>query len=61
MGVFSLCHAVGMTFGVPLGGLILDRLGPVVLWTGCLLCGLAATVCLVAMSRSYANRASSFR
>jgi len=45
MGVFALCHAVGMTGGVPLGGQILDRFGPTVLWPTCFL--LAATAAVV--------------
>lgn len=35
MGVFSLCHAVGLSFGAPLGGRVLQRLGPTALWSGC--------------------------
>jgi len=55
MEVFSLCHAIGMTVGVPTGGFILDRIGPTFLWNGCLVCGVAATVCFVAMHRSHAS------
>jgi predicted MFS family arabinose efflux permease len=37
MGVFSLCHAVGLTIGAPVGGRLLDRWGPQVLWPACFL------------------------
>ena len=42
MGVFGLCHGIGLTFGVPLGGYILDRFGPDVLWPGCFFCSITA-------------------
>lgn len=35
MGVFSLCHAVGITIGAPIGGEILSRFGYRVLWPAC--------------------------
>ena len=35
MGVFSLCHAIGLTVGAPAGGRILDTWGPDVLWPLC--------------------------
>lgn len=35
MGVFSLCHAIGLTVGAPAGGRILDTWGPNVLWPLC--------------------------
>ena len=35
MGVFSLCHAIGLTVGAPAGGRILDTWGPGVLWPLC--------------------------
>lgn len=44
MGVFSLCHAVGLTCGVPLGGLVLERHGALALWGGCFVCATAAAV-----------------
>ena len=37
MGVFSLCHAVGLTVGAPAGGQILGRWGAHVLWPTCFL------------------------
>ena len=43
MGMFALCHAVGMTGGVPLGGQILDRWGPSVLWVACFALAMTAT------------------
>lgn len=42
MGVFSLCHAIGLTGGVPLGGRILEQWGPHVLWPCCFLCAMTA-------------------
>ncbi|MFC1758545.1 MDR family MFS transporter [Planctomycetota bacterium] len=42
MGVFSFCHAAGIAFGAPLGGQVLDRWGPNVLWPSCF--------CIVAIS-----------
>ncbi|MEZ6127694.1 MAG: MFS transporter [Planctomycetaceae bacterium] len=45
MGIFALCHAVGTTGGVPLGGQILDRFGPLVLWPTCFV--LASTAAAV--------------
>lgn len=35
MGVFSLSHALGFAIGAPLGGQILSRWGPTVLWPIC--------------------------
>ena len=35
MGVFSLCHAAGIAFGAPIGGQVLDRWGPNILWPSC--------------------------
>jgi MFS family permease len=35
MGAYSLCHAVGLSIGAPLGGRILDRWGSQVLWPTC--------------------------
>jgi predicted MFS family arabinose efflux permease len=43
MGVFSLCHGVGMMVGAPLGGMVLDRLGSARLWSGCFGVLMAAT------------------
>lgn len=52
MGVFGLCHGFGLTFGVPLGGWVLDRFGPAVLWAGCFACSMAAAfVYLVILRR----------
>ncbi len=47
MGVFALCHAVGMTGGVPVGGQILDRFGPGVLWPACFVLAMMASVVYV--------------
>lgn len=45
MGIFSLCYAIGLTIGAPIGGRILDQSGPRVLWPTCFLVGiLAATI-----------------
>lgn len=44
MGVFGLCHAVGLTFGAPIGGWILQHHGPTILWPACCCCSLAASV-----------------
>lgn len=35
MGTFSLCFAISISGGVPLGGWVLEHFGAVVLWTGC--------------------------
>ena len=35
MGVFNLSHALSLMIGAPLGGEILARFGPQVLWPGC--------------------------
>lgn len=35
LGVFAMTHAVGLMIGAPLGGQILEKFGPFVLWTGC--------------------------
>jgi predicted MFS family arabinose efflux permease len=35
MGAYSLCHAVGLSVGAPLGGRIFDRWGSHVLWPSC--------------------------
>lgn len=35
MGVFSLSHALGFAIGAPVGGQILERWGPTVLWPVC--------------------------
>ena len=51
MGVFSLCHAIGLTGGVPLGGQILDRFGASVLWTACFACGMTAAAVYVVIYR----------
>ncbi|MDG1893943.1 MAG: MFS transporter [Fuerstiella sp.] len=42
MGVYSLCHAVGLSIGAPLGGRILDRWGSQVLWPTCFAVMIAA-------------------
>ena len=42
MGIFGMCHAVGLTIGAPLGGEVLSRYGPQVLWPACSLVVLAA-------------------
>ncbi|MEZ6059229.1 MAG: MFS transporter [Planctomycetaceae bacterium] len=42
MGVFGMCHAVGLTIGAPLGGEIYARHGAQVLWPGCSLVVLAS-------------------
>ncbi len=44
MGVFALCHAIGMTGGVPLGGQILERYGPTVLWPMCFALAMTASI-----------------
>ncbi|MCA9048692.1 MAG: MFS transporter, partial [Planctomycetaceae bacterium] len=47
MGVFGLCHAVGITIGAPVGGYVLDRWTSQVLWPACCLVVLAATMVYV--------------
>jgi MFS family permease len=47
MGIFALCHAVGMTGAVPLGGQILEPWGPGVLWPSCFACSLLASLIYV--------------
>ena len=42
MGAYSLCHAVGLSIGAPLGGKILDRWGSHVLWPTCFAVMIAA-------------------
>lgn len=42
MGVFSLCHAVGLAVGAPVGGRILERWGANVLWPVCFVLTLMA-------------------
>ena len=42
MGIFSLCHAIGLTCGVPFGGWVLEELGPQFLWPGCFACAMLA-------------------
>jgi predicted MFS family arabinose efflux permease len=34
MGLFNISHALSIALGAPLGGLILSRFGPTVLWSG---------------------------
>lgn len=45
MGVFNLSHALSLMIGAPLGGEILARFGPQVLWPGCF-CLLMITMAL---------------
>ena len=45
MGVFNLSHAMSLMIGAPLGGEILARFGPEVLWPGCF-CLLMITMAL---------------
>ena len=45
MGVFNLSHALSLMIGAPLGGEILTRFGPQVLWPGCF-CLLIVTMAL---------------
>lgn len=42
MGIFSLCHAMGLTIGAPLGGMVLESLGAQVLWSSCFVIVMAA-------------------
>ena len=52
MGVFSLCHAIGLTVGAPAGGQILGRWGAHVLWPTCfLIVVLAACVYAIVYGR----------
>lgn len=44
MGVFSLCHAIGLTVGAPAGGQILERWGPRALWPTCFVIVLLAAL-----------------
>lgn len=53
MGVFSLCHAIGLTVGAPVGGRILDTWGPNVLWPLCfVIVMVAAAVYLLVFLRT---------
>lgn len=42
MGAYSLCHAVGLSIGAPLGGRVLDQWGSQVLWLTCFAVMMAA-------------------
>ncbi|MEQ9411453.1 MAG: MFS transporter [Fuerstiella sp.] len=59
MGVFALCHAIGLSAGVPLGGQILQHWGPQVLWPACAGLGLlAAGIYVVIFRRRQRDRSS---
>lgn len=45
LGVFNLSHALSLMIGAPLGGVILAKFGPQVLWPGCF-CLLIVTMAL---------------
>lgn len=44
MGVFNMCFATALTIGAPLGGAVLNRYGPTVLWSA------AFTVAMIAVA-----------
>ena len=35
MGVFTMCHSAALMIGVPIGGVVLARLGSTYIWAGC--------------------------
>ncbi len=48
-GLFTMCYATAVTFGAPLGGEVLHRLGPTALWTGVFLLALVAVAIYAAI------------
>ena len=56
MGVFSMCFSSALMLGAPLGGEVLDSLGPNVLWFGCAGVAALAAVLYLAAYRSIKAR-----
>ncbi len=54
MGIFNISHSLSLMIGAPLGGEILARLGPGVLWPGCF-CVLVLTMALYGLLFSRFN------
>ena len=44
LGLFGMCYSSALTIGAPIGGSVLDRYGPAVLWTGSFLVAMLAIV-----------------
>lgn len=44
LGVFSMCFALALSIGAPVGGAIMDQWGQAVLWQACFWIGLAAVM-----------------
>lgn len=42
LGMFSMCYALAMTIGAPIGGEVLSRFGPTVLWSGTVVVAMSA-------------------
>lgn len=61
MGLYTMSFGLAFTFGPGIGTIVLDRLGPTVLWSGCFLVGCAASVLLAATASNAVSGLSSHR
>jgi MFS family permease len=55
MGMFNLSHSLSLMLGAPLGGFILDRFGPGVLWPGCSVLLTGTTLCYAWILKRHAE------
>ena len=46
MGLYTMTWGLALAFGPSAGTLVLERAGPVVLWSGCLVLGIVASILL---------------
>lgn len=56
IGMFTLCYATALTIGAPIGGEVLSRFGPRVLWNGTFVIAMMAVVIYLLIHRSITAR-----
>jgi len=60
LGLFGMCYALAMTIGAPVGGEVLSRFGPKVLWGGTLVIAIIAVTLYLAIHRSITRRIDTY-
>ncbi|PAY18583.1 hypothetical protein CKO51_15505 [Rhodopirellula sp. SM50] len=56
LGLFTMCYASALTIGAPIGGTVLYRFGPTMLWMGTFLVAMIAVAVYVAIYASVTRR-----